>query len=331
MKILVSGATGFVGGYLLRYLTEKFPDAEVVGTGRSKEKAEKLKKEGYALIIGDISDPEFVKNELNTFTHIIHSAARSSIWGKYEDFYRDNVLATRNLLEGIDKLERFIYISTANIYFNLNDRLNVKEDDFLPKKRVSHYPLTKHMAETEVLNYSKKQVHTISLRPRGILGPGDTTSMPRIMRAYLEDKIKVIGNGKNIVDFTSVKNLAHAVVLSINAAPETNGQAYNITDGTTHAFWPLMNKSIAKLGLTRKIGKLNYPIVYAYACMSELRANLNGGREPALTRYAAAVMKVSFTLNITKATEQLGYKPIITTEQCIDDYLAWAKETKAFG
>ena len=193
MKILVTGATGFVGGYLLKYLREKYPEALLSGTGRNKEKSELLRKEGYDIITGDISDPDFVKSSLSEFTHIIHSAARSSIWGKYEEFYRDNVVATRNLMDGIDQLERFIYISTANIYFNLHDRTDVREDDPLPEKRVSYYPITKYIAEKEVLD-TKRNIHTISLRPRGIIGPGDTTSMPRIMRAYKEDKIRIVGD-----------------------------------------------------------------------------------------------------------------------------------------
>lgn len=170
MKILVSGATGFAGGVFMRYLRDKFPDSEIAGTGRNPEKAQELRDEGFEIFTGSLTDPGFISRELGHFTHIVHSAARSSIWGKYSEFYRDNVEVTRNLLDNIESMERFIYISTANIYFNFKDRIDVKEDDPLPPKYVTWYPVTKLMGEKEVLGYSRRPVHTVSLRPRGITG-----------------------------------------------------------------------------------------------------------------------------------------------------------------
>jgi len=323
MKILVTGATGFAGGVFIRSLRDKFPDSHIVGTGRNPEKAKELRDEGFEIITGPLTDPGFISGELGHFTHIVHSAARSSIWGKYSEFYRDNVELTKNLLDNIESLERFIYISTANIYFNFKDRIDVKEDDPLPRRYVTWYPVTKLMGEREVLNYQKRAVHTISLRPRGIIGKGDTTSLPRVLKAYEEDKIKIIGNGKNIIDFTSIKNLSHAVALSLTSGPETSGQAYNISDGESFGFWPLMEETTKKLGYNKKIGRVPYPVVYFAASLSELIAKLRGGYEPSLTRYAAGIMKASFTLNNDKASKQLGYKPVISSMESINEFLEW--------
>lgn len=323
MRILVTGATGFAGGVFMRYLRDKFPDSDIAGTGRNKEKVRELRDEGFQIITGALTDPGFISRELGQFTHVVHSAARSSIWGRYTDFYRDNVELTKNLLNNIESLERFIYISTANIYFNFKDRINVKEDDPLPRKYVTWYPVTKLMGEKEVLNYHKRAIHTISLRPRGIIGKGDTTSLPRVLRAYEEDKIKIIGSGKNIIDFTSIKNLSHAVALSLTAGPETSGQAYNISDGEAFGFWTLMDQTTKRLGYNKKIGKVPYPIVYLAATVSELVARIKGGYEPSLTRYAAGVMKASFTLCNDKAREQLAYTPVISSMDSINEFLEW--------
>ncbi len=287
-----------------------------------------MRDKGFEIITGALTDPEFIRSELGHFTHIVHSAARSSIWGKYGDFYRDNVEVTSNLLNNIESLERFIYISTANIYFNFKDRIDVKEDDPLPKKYVTWYPVTKLMGEKEVLSYNKKPIHTIALRPRGIIGKGDTTSLPRVLKAYEEDKIKIIGSGKNVIDFTSIKNLAHAVTLSLTSGAETSGQAYNISDGETFGFWPLMDETTRRMGYDKKIGKIPYPIVYFAASMSELIAKIRGGYEPSLTRYAAGIMKASFTLCNDKAREQLGYTPVISSMDSINEFLEWYQPDK---
>jgi nucleoside-diphosphate-sugar epimerase len=183
------------------------------------------------------------------------------------------------------------------------------------------------MGEKEVLGYNNKDVHTVSLRPRGIIGKGDTTSLPRVLKAYEEDKIKIIGRGKNVIDFTSIKNLSHAVALALISGPETSGQAYNISDGEAFGFWPLMEETTKKLGYTRKIGRVPYPLVYFAASLSEFIAKLRGGYEPSLTRYAAGIMKASFTLNIDKARDQLGYTPIISSKESINEFLEWHQQS----
>ena len=113
MKILITGATGFVGGYILEYLRDFMPEAELIGTGRNPVKVKELQEKGFEIRKGDISDPGFVSSAFKDISHVVHSAARASMWGKYEDFYRDNVSSTLSLLNYLPGLERFVFISSA--------------------------------------------------------------------------------------------------------------------------------------------------------------------------------------------------------------------------
>lgn len=327
MKILVTGATGFIGGYILRYLRDNIPGAELIGTGRNRQKADQLSAQGFNILRGDISDPVFVRSSFKDISHVVHCAARASMWGKYDEFYRDNVLTTRLLLTELPELKRFVFISSANIYFDRKDRFDVKEDDPLPKRYLSNYPLTKLEAEREVQK-AKKEIHRVILRPRGVIGPGDTTAFPRIISAFKENRIRMLGSGKNVVDLTSVKNLAYASMLALNSGDHSNGQAYNITDASTHAFWPLLIKTVKDLGYEVSVPRMNYHVVNAFAMLAEFIARIRNNGEPAIDRYGVALLKTSFTLNIEKAVRQLGYKPLITTEECIQEFLDWVKETK---
>ena len=215
MKILITGATGFAGGYLLRNLSSIYGIENVHGTGRSLSKAKILYDEGFTIKVGDLVDPEFVNSQLTSYNLIIHCAAKSSVWGSYDSFYKANVVATKNLLEVIHGEQQLIYISTANIYFNFQNRRSICEDDTLPNTFNNHYAATKYEAEQIVLAHYKEALVTV-LRPRAILGVGDTVVFPRLLRAHKEGKLRVIGKGDNVKSMAYVDNVASFIKYTLN-------------------------------------------------------------------------------------------------------------------
>lgn len=324
-KILVTGSTGFLGGKVLSILAENYGKENVSGTGRNPKQIEKLTSRGYDIISGDLSDVNFVREKLSGFTHIVHCAAKSSQWGSYDSFYRDNVIATRNLLREIKSISRFIYISTPSIYFDFSDRLEVKESDQLPRKFVNDYASTKYLAEKEVLGFISTEMIRMVIRPRAIIGAGDTILVPRVLRAFNAGRLKIIGDGRNICDFSSVKNIAHAVLLAMKAGKEADGKVFNITDDNPTALWPLLESTLKKLGFDPRLKKINYRVVYIVAYLSELLSKLTGGAEPVLTRYGVGVLKYSLTLDISQAKKILGYKPVISTEESLNEFVDYFK------
>ena len=80
---------------------------------------------GFTIKVGDLVDSEFVNSQLTSYYLIIHCAAKSSVWGSYDSFYKANVVATKNLLEVIHSKQQLIYISTANIYFNFQNEYSI--------------------------------------------------------------------------------------------------------------------------------------------------------------------------------------------------------------
>ena len=109
-------------------------------------------------------------------------------------------------------IKRFIYVSTPSLYFNGTDRFDIKESDALPKKFINAYSKTKYEAEIEL---EKSAIPYVILRPRALIGRGDSIIMPRLIRVFQEGKLKIIGDGKNIVDLTSLSNVANSIELSL--------------------------------------------------------------------------------------------------------------------
>ena len=118
MKVGITGATGFIGGRLLkRMLNEGY---EVKCLARDSVKAKALEKLGAESYMGDLSDPDSLKDFPNGCEFIFHIAAFVSDWGKKYDFYKSNVQATKVLLEASRKHEvkRFIFLSSSTVVWN---------------------------------------------------------------------------------------------------------------------------------------------------------------------------------------------------------------------
>jgi nucleoside-diphosphate-sugar epimerase len=330
--ILITGATGFVGGRMLEKFIQTFDNQQVVGTGRNPEMIAKWQSKGVAIESGDLSDADFTKNlfEKYAFKTVIHVAAKSSPWGTYDSFYQSNVVATRNLLEAASakNVERLIYISTPSIYFNFKNRFNVKENDPIDYEFVNAYTSTKYEAELLVRDFAKKsKLFTVIFRPRAIVGRGDTVIIPRVLKAYEMGKLRIVGDGKNVADFTSVSNLCHAAILAMNADERCNGEIFNITDGDPQNLWEFIGFLLEKMNLNTHLKKIPYPLAYSVAFLQEkFNSIFKPNIEPALTRYGIGILKYSLTMDISKAKQLLGYEPIMNPKQSLLEFIEDVKK-----
>lgn len=327
MKILITGATGFLGGRLVKKLLGEKSTYQVFATGRNELLLSELEKKGAITFKGDLSDHDFVNKITKEIEVIVHSSALSSPWGRFEDFYQANILSTKNIIEGakLNSVKKIINISTPSIYFGYEDRFDIKED-FLPNKFVNFYAQTKYEAERLISQANSDALQILSLRPRAIIGGGDTSIMPRILKAQTEGKLKIIGSGNNIVDVSSVSNVCDAIILAINADKKAYGHSYNINNGSPVKLWELIEKTLTKLNYKLNKNKIPFEIAYSVAKLLETKAKFSKDfEEPVLTCYGVAILAKSMTMNIEKASNLLGYMPKQTTDETIDEFVDWWK------
>ncbi len=182
MKLVVTGATGFIG----RNLAEQFhaEGNEVTATGRSLVIGEELTGRGIDFQVADIRDQSLLSVICPPADCLVHCAARAGDWGRYQDFHEANVVGTRNVIETCRKrqIPKLVFISSPSVYFNGEDRLNISENEPLPDIQQTHYAKTKAINEKELLALRDTGINVIVLRPRAVFGPYDTTITPRILR-----------------------------------------------------------------------------------------------------------------------------------------------------
>ncbi len=324
--ILITGATGFLGNRLTEAMVQQNGAGSIITTGRNPERGKHLSELGTRFMPGDLRDPAFVEQLGVGITAIAHCAALSAPWGAYQTFYEQNVLATKNLLKLAiqNRVERFVYVSSPSVYATLANRLNVREDDPLPRRFLNAYAQTKHEAEQLVISQlTQHSIPFIIIRPRALIGAGDTVIMPRLLEAQARNRLFVVGNGQNVCDLTCVGNVADAIALALTATGKALNQTYNITNGEPVRFYDQIEQVCGRLGRPFVRRSLPYALGRAAATLLENVAPLLG-KEPTLTRYTLSLLAYSMTLDITRARTLLGYLPRQTTAEGIEEFVnAW--------
>ena len=326
MKILITGATGFLGGALARRLHSMGWD--VTALGRNARRLDQLENEGMRAFQLDLKDKSAMTAACKDQEIVFHCAALPSPWGNFEAFYQANVIGTRNVIRGCEenKVKRLVYVSTPSLYFGYSSRMNVKETDALPEP-VSNYAATKILAEQELDQAFEKGLATIVIRPRAIFGPGDTVIFPRLIPRLQSGRLPIFGDGENIVDLTYIENVVDALLLCAESPASTLGKKYNISNGESVKLWKLIERICKELNLPTPKRKISYQTANAAASVLEFIYTLIPTQpEPPLTRISVSMMANSTTLDITAAKNELGYQPKVSVDEGFDLFMKWRKQ-----
>ena len=190
MNILITGATGFLGGYLIRELAAQFENIYIVSR---KEQTAFKNCSNVKFIKGDITQLEVLNleedlrsNLLDSIDLVLHAAALYDLSASYTDCFLQNVVGTQNilhLLKGMKNLKSFYYISTIAVG---DPDLFYLEESILPKREKfsDAYSETKYLAEQFVRDNINKSFVTRIIRPGIVIGDSVTLKMEKIDGPY---------------------------------------------------------------------------------------------------------------------------------------------------
>ncbi len=323
MKILVTGASGFIGGRFARFALEQGLDVRV--TGRREEAFEHLIRRGAQFMPGDLADPELAQSLCSDVEAVVHCAGAVGVWGRYEYFHQGNVVLTENVIEACLKrgVRRLVHLSSPSIYFDGRDHVGLREEQ-VPKRFANHYARTKFLAEQRLFGAQEFGLEVLALRPRFVTGAGDVSIFPRMIALQRKGRLAIIGNGLNKVDFTSVHNLNDALFGALLAAGPALGKAYNVSNGAPLPLWDVVNYVLRQLELPQVTRHVPVALARSLAVASEgVCSLLPGHPEPALTRLAVDVMSRDFSLDISQAREHLDYQASHGLWPALDEFCRW--------
>ena len=321
MKALVTGGGGFLGSYIVRDLLQK--NYEVVSLSRNTYS--ELTKKNVLQIQCDLSQAEEVKKlDLSSFDVIFHVASKAGVWGKYEDYYRSNFIATKNLVDQAKEqnVKYFIYTSTPSVVFGKDDICNGDEKMQYPEHFYTHYAYTKMLAEKYVIENNFNDFKTLAIRPHLIWGPGDPHLIPRLKQKAMNNKLKQVGDGENLVDIIYVENASLAHVQAFEALIKRNigGRCYFIGQENAIKLWGFINQVLEKSNLNPVQSQVSEKLAFNLGYVFEKIFSFFGIQkpEPPMTRFVAMQLAKSHYFSHEAAKNDFDYKIKYTIEEGLE-------------
>lgn len=314
MKILITGASGFVGSsFMKKYSAEN--DIEILGTGRRKSDLKNY-------IQHDLTEPLNMDFRPDA---VIHCAAKASPWGKPEEFERQNVLATENVINFCSKnnVKKLIYISSSSVYYNTEDQLGLTEDSPIGPKFINEYARTKYLGELAVKKFKGEWV---ILRPRAVFGPGDTVLFPRILEAARKRTLPVITREKSpaVGDLIYIDNLSECMHLSC-IRNDIQGE-FNLTNNEPVEIQSFLFSIFKSLNLPIPSFQISYQNALAGAGFLEGIYNFfHLNSEPPVTQFGIHVFALSKTFNAAKMLKTFG-EPKVKISEGIERFIEWQRK-----
>ncbi|MEJ8560526.1 NAD(P)-dependent oxidoreductase [Yoonia sp. GPGPB17] len=312
MAVLVTGATDFLGSHLAMALR----DRGVVVTGRDRGKLARLTALGLRGLPMDLAFHVSAadRDRIGPVEAVVHCAGLSSPWGRQSAFQAANVDATQHLLELSRQLgaKRFVFVSTASVYFQFCDQDGLREGD-LPPEFVNAYATTKHQAEIAVLAHG--DLSPVVIRPRGIYGAGDTTLLPRLMRVAARRRMPCFSPA-GATDVTHVDDVVAACIAALDAPDDMGGAIFNVSGGVGVALPDVITAACIATGVTPRWRDLPFaPTLATVRMMERLAKCMPGYPEPPVTAYALGILRYRQTMNIDAAKKQLNWQPQVSFQE----------------
>ncbi len=322
-KVLITGATGFIGGHLVdRNLKNGNRVRAFVLPGDPDEGA--LKEKGVEIAYGDIRDYESVKKAVSGCDIVFHCAAVVTDWSPWKLFEEVTIGGTENICMAAfeARVSRFVDMSTNDV---LGTNEDIVMDESLPLSKWGEpYPDSKIEAEKISWKYCKMGLPVTMVYPCWVYGVGDKTFVPLLADAIVKKDL-IFWRKDVLVWPTYVENLVDLLIL-ISEDKRAIGNGYLVHDGESTTLQEFCRVVARTMGVPEI--KTHIPYFLAYIASVAMEAVWKMARiksRPLLTTYTVKNLGSRLKFSIAKAERELGWKPGISYREGMEITMKWLK------
>ncbi len=313
MRCLITGATGFIGGSILRGL--EAAGHEVVAYVRESSDSRSIVD--VERVVGDLANPNRIATAARGCDVIIHAAGVSDPAADRETLGWTHVAGTENAINAARHAgcARMIQISCAEVTLHPGHRAFWGEDE-APVRPYGALAASKLQAEDLVRVSGSSDFRTIVLRPALVWGPG-ATHLASLKSEAAAGGVRLVGGGKRMFATTHIDNLVRAAVLAVDADVPT-GSVYYVVDGELSLSREFYSELCDAFGWEkpRNAGPFRWAMMLC-------RARL-------LPLHPTDIVKRAHTsaFDTTRASGELGYEPTVTREEGMIALRDWVRQER---
>jgi nucleoside-diphosphate-sugar epimerase len=326
MKILVTGASGFIGSHVVDALIARGHAVRaLVQTGTLPGP---LVGGPAEIAWGDVTRPADLLGACRDVEGIVHLAAVPSDWAPERLIHDVNVGGTRNLVAAAlaAGCRRLVLVSSVAVHASTG-HLHGREDAARDRSHPP-YALSKRLAEDLVLDPRLAgRLEAVVVRPGLVpFGPRDRLFSLGAARALRAGRLPLVGGGRTRLGTAYVENLAAGLALAAQH-PAAAGQTYVMGDDGTPTWAELLGALARALDAPEPRGSVPWVLAHALATGLEgLWGALGVRTPPPLTRYRVGLLRADFHFGSEKAKRELGYAPQVTWQVGVERTAAWCRD-----
>ncbi len=316
MRVLVTGATGFTGGHLARFLAERGDDVRVLVRRAADFSPTKMQ-----IAEGDLRDPDALKRAADGVDVVYHIAAIYRQAGLRDEEYRTvNAAAVGSVIEAARSggARRVVHCSTVGVHGDVehppaNEDAPLRPGDVYQETKLEGERIARETA-------AKTGVEVVIARPTGIYGPGDRRLL-KLFRGVARRRFVILGDGRIYYHLTYIDDLSEGFRLC-GTVPAAAGRTYILAGGEVTT----LNELVALIAEEAHVPppKLHLPVWpfwMAGALCEALCAPF--GIEPPIYRRRVDFFTKSRAFDIIRARQELGYAPAVGLREGIRRTLRW--------
>ena len=311
MKVLATGASGFLGRAVVRALQQAGHDVRTLQRRPSGVA-------GAEDHLGSVTDPDATAAAVEGVDAVVHMAAKVSLAGDPAEFHAVNVEGTCTLLDAATAagVTRIVHVSSPSVAHAGHALQGVGAEPADPAGARGEYARTKAEAELIALGRAGDAASLVVIRPHLVWGPGDTQLIARVLDRARRGRLPLLNGGTALIDSTYIDNAASGIAVALARVDDVSGRAYVLTNGEPRPVGDLL------AGICRASGvrppRFSVPArvaVAAGALVERVWAVRPGQDEPPMTRFLAEQLSTAHWFDQTEIRRDLRWTPAVSIDE----------------